>query len=112
MWHKFESRAFENGTYAYIMSKDLNFMGDEENVAKESAYYKRIVWLREAYDFIKENEEEATKIAMDTYNKTYNWLKRTVGYALNECRRQFGRAIVKAGKDYDWTHGGKTSISI
>jgi hypothetical protein len=112
MWHDFESRAFENGTYSYIMSSELNFPGEEFDVAKKSSYYKRITWIREAYDFVVENQEEATRIAESIYGKTYNWLVRTVGYSLKECRRQFGRAVAKAGNDYDWTHDGKTLITI
>lgn len=112
MWHDFESRAFENGTYSYIMSSEMKFPGDELEVAKKTSYYKRILWIREAYDFITGNPEEASKIAESVYGKTYNWLHKTVGYALKECRRQFGRAIMKARMDYDWTHGGKTLITI
>ena len=112
MWHDFESRAFENGTYSYVMSSELNFPGEELEAAKKSSYYLRIMWIRHAYDFVVKNREEATRIAESIYGKTYNWLIRTVGYSLRECRRQFGRAVAKAGKDYDWTHGGKTLISI
>jgi hypothetical protein len=112
LWHDFESRAFENGTYSYIMSSSLNFPGDEFEAAKKSSYYRRIMWVREACSFVAEHREEATKIAETVYGKTYNWLRRTVEYSLKECRRQFGRAVAKAGKDYDWTHGGKTLVSV
>lgn len=112
MWHKFESRAFENGTYSYIMSKELNFFGDELRVAKELAYYKRIMWIAEAAEFVKSDISKSTEIAKTIYGKTYNWLLKTAEYSLKECRRQFGRAVVKAREDYDWTHGGKTSITV
>ena len=112
LWHDFESRAFENGIYSYIMSSELNFPGDEFEIAKKSAYYKRIMWVRQACSFIEENKEEATKIAESIYGKSYDWLVKTVRYSLKECRRQFGRAVAKAGKDYDWTHGGKILITI
>ena len=110
--HTFESRAFENGTYAFIMSQVLHFMGDELEAAKRSGFYQRILLIKEAYKFINNNIEEASVIAEDIYGKSYNWLKKTVSFALKECRRQFGRAVIKAGKDYDWTHGGKTLITI
>lgn len=108
----FESRAFENGTYAYIMKQKLNFVGDEIKAANGSGFYQRLMYVREAYDFVMNKVEEATKIAESIYGKTYNWLKRKVTYALKECRRQYGRAIVKARKDYDWTHKGETLISV
>ena len=110
--YAFETRAFENGTYAFIMSHTLNFMGDELKVAKSSGFYQRILLIRDTYDFIIKNQDEASDIAKDIYGKSYKWLKKTVTFALKECRRQFSRAVVKAGDDYDWTHGGKTSITV
>ena len=110
--NSFESRAFENGTYSYIMSQDLTFFGDELKAAKESGFYQRILLIRDAYDFVNDNVEESSKIAKDIYGKSYKWLKKTITYCLKECRRQFGRAVVKAGKDYDWTLGGKRLITI
>ena len=112
MWHKFEGRAFENGTYAFIMAQDLHFPGDERKAAKKSSFYPRLLRIREAYDFVTGNKEEATRIAGDVYGKSYRWLLRTVTASLKEARRQYGRAVVKAGKDYDWTHGGNTLITI
>ena len=112
MWNKFEARAFENGTYAFIMSQDLAFPGDEISVAKKSAYYKRIIWIKKARTFLENNKEESGHIAEDVYGKTYDWLFKTVTYAEKECTRQYCRAIAKAGKDYDWTKKRKKTITI
>ena len=112
MWNNFESRAFENGTYAFIMSQDLAFPGDEISAAKKSAYYKRIMWIKKARTFLENNKEESGHITEDVYGKTYDWLYKTVTYAEKECTRQYCRAIAKAGEDYDWLKGGKKTITI
>ena len=112
MCDDFESRAFENGTYSYIMRQNLVFYGDDIQAAKSSSFYQRLLMIRDAYDFVINNKEMCTEIAKTVYGKTYTWLKSRVGYALKECRRQYGRAITKARKDYDWTHGGQTTITL
>lgn len=108
--YKFESQAFESGTYAYLMKQDMSFIGDEVDAVKGSMYYKRLVFVRYAYDFIMNNEEEADKIAKTIYGKTFKWLKKTVTATLNSARRQIGRAMAKVREDYDWTHEGNTTV--
>lgn len=108
--YKFESQAFESGTYAYLMKQDMSFIGDEVDAVKGSMYYKRLMFVRYAYDFIMNNEEEAGKIAKTIYGKTFKWLKKTVTAALNSTRRQIGRAMAKVREDYDWTHEGNTTV--
>lgn len=108
--HDFESQAFESGTYAYLMKQNLHFIGDEAEAVKNSMYYKRLLYVRYAYDFVNENKEEAEDIAKAVYGKSYNWLKRTVSASLKMTRRQIGRAVAKVRNDYDWTHGGNSSV--
>lgn len=110
--HDFESQAFESGTYAFLMRQNLSFIGDEVEAVKESPYYKRLLFARDAYDFINENEERAKEIAESVYGKSLKWLKRTVSAALKTTRRQIGRAVAKVRKDYDWTHGGDNSVWV
>ena len=108
--HDFESRAFESGTYGYLMNQDLHFIGDEVKAVKETMYYKRLMYVRYAYDFIMKNEKEAEDIARTYYGKSYKWLKKKVTVALKQTRRQIGRAVAKVRKDYDWTHGGGSTV--
>ena len=111
--YKFESNAFENGLYNYLMASGdvLTFPGDEMSLLTETMYYKRFTKVKNAHNFVKNNIDAAEKIA-ETYGKNYTWLKKTVEFALKNTRRQIGRAIVRFKNDYDWTHGGKTSITI
>ena len=106
----FENRAFESGTYAFLMNQDLSFVGDEVEAVKESMYYKRLMFVRYAYDFICGNEERAADIAENIYGKSLKWLRTKVTASLNATRRQIGRAVAKVRKDYDWTHGGDSSV--
>ena len=108
--HDFEGQAFESGTYAYLMKQDLAFMGDEVEAVKKTMYYERLMFVRRAYDFIWSNEEKAEEIAESIYGKNLNWLKRTVARSLKMTRRQIGRAVAKVRKDYDWTHGGNSTV--
>lgn len=110
--HDFETFAFENGTYAFIISQDLNVPGDGLKTAKKSVFYQRILRVKTAYNFILNNRDASEKIATTIYGKSYSWLKKTAEYVLKGARRQFGRAVVKAEKDYDWTHGGTRLINI
>lgn len=107
--HDFEGQAFESGTYAYLMKQNLHFIGDEAEAVKNSMYYKRLLYVRYAYDFIWSNEEKAEDIAESIYGKSLNWLKRTVARSLKMTRRQIGRAVAKVRNDYDWTHGGNST---
>lgn len=108
--HNFEGQAFESGTYGYLMNQDLHFIGDEVEAVKDTMYYKRLMFVRYAYDFIWNNEERAREIAESIYGKNLNWLKRTVGASLKMTRRQIGRAVAKVRNDYDWTHGGSSTV--
>ena len=108
--HDFEGQAFESGTYAFLMRQDLRFIGDEVEAVKDTMYYKRLMFVRYAYDFIWDNEERAGEIAESIYGKSLNWLKRTVAGSLKMTRRQIGRAVAKVRKDYDWTHGGGSTV--
>ena len=108
--HDFESQAFESGTYAYLMKQDMSFIGDEVQAVKGSMYYKRLMFVRYAYDFVTKNEDRASEIAETVYGKTFKWLKKTVTASLNSTRRQIGRAMAKVRKDYDWTHGGDSTV--
>jgi hypothetical protein len=108
--YDFESQAFESGTYAYLMKQNLHFIGDEAEAVKNSMYYKRLLYVRYAYDFANENKEEAEDIAKAVYGKSYNWLKRTVSASLKMTRRQIGRAVAKVRNDYDWAHGGNSTV--
>ena len=108
--HKFENQAFESGTYAYLMKQNLSFIGDEVEAVKGSMYYKRLMLIRYAYDFINDNEEQAGKISETIYGKSLKWLKKTVMVSLNSARRQIGRAVAKVREDYDWTHGGTSTV--
>ena len=110
--HNFEDRAFESGTYAYLMRQNLSFIGDEIEKVKDTMYYKRLMFVRYAYDFINENRDRAEGIATSIYGKTLKWLKKTVTASLNSTRRQIGRAVAKVRNDYDWTHGGENSVWI
>ena len=92
------------------MKQNLHFIGDEAEAVKNSMYYKRLLYVRYAYDFVNENKEEAEDIAKAVYGKSYNWLKRTVSASLKMTRRQIGRAVAKVRNDYDWTHGGNSSV--
>lgn len=108
--HDFEGQAFESGTYGYLMNQDLHFIGDEVEAVKDTMYYKRLMFVRYAYDFIWDNEGRAGEIAETIYGKSLNWLKRTVAGSLKQARRQIGRAVAKVRKDYDWTHGGSSTV--
>lgn len=108
--HDFEGQAFESGTYAFLMRQDLHFIGDEVEAVKDTMYYKRLMFVRYAYGFIWGNEERAGEIAESIYGKSLNWLKRTVAGSLKMTRRQIGRAVAKVRKDYDWTHGGGSTV--
>lgn len=108
--HDFEGQAFESGTYAYLMKQNLSFIGDEVEAVKDTMYYKRLMFVRYAYDFIWDNESRAKEIAESVYGKNLNWLKRTVGVSLKMTRRQIGRAVAKVRNDYDWTHGGSSTV--
>ena len=108
--HDFEGQAFESGTYAYLMKQDLAFFGDEVSAVKDTIYYKRLMFVRYAYDFINANEERAKEIAESIYGKTLNWLKKTVATSLKQTRRQIGRAVAKVRNDYDWSHGGNSTV--
>lgn len=110
--HDFEGQAFESGTYAYLMKQDLQFIGDEVKAVKNTMYYKRLMYVRYAYDFITNNEERTKIIAEAIYGKDFNWLKRTVTASLKQTRRQIGRAVAKVRKDYDWTHGGNSTVWV
>ena len=111
--YKFESNAFENGLYNFLMASDdvLVFPGDEMSLLTETMYYKRFTKVKNAYTFVKSNIDAAGKIA-ETYGKDYDWLAKTVEFALKNTRRQIGRALAKFKKDYDWTQGGKISITV
>ena len=110
--NKFEANAFENGLYSYLMSCDLMTPGDEEKAMAESMIYKRLTILKRAEKLISENPEEVEKIVNNVYGKSLAWIQRLSSASLRNCRRQIGRALVKFRKDYDWTHGGKTLVSI
>ena len=108
--HDFEGHAFESGTYAYLMRQDLRFIGDEVEAVKDTMYYKRLMFVRYAYDFITKSEERAAEIAETIYGKSYKWLRKAVTATLNSTRRQIGRAVAKVRNDYDWTHGGNSTV--
>ena len=108
--YTFESQAFESGVYAYLMKQNLSFIGDEIEAVKSTMYYRRLMFVRYAYDFVIKNKDRAEDIANTFYGKTYDWLKKTVSFALKITRRQIGRAVAKVREDYDWTHGGTTLI--
>lgn len=109
---KFESNAFENGTYAYLMKQDINFIGHEIELIKKSMYYKRFIKVKSAYEFVKNNPKECSEIAEKIYKKNTKWLTKTVYNSLKMCSRQIGRALAKVRKDYDYTHDGNNSITV
>lgn len=108
--YDFEGHAFESGTYAYLMKQNLHFIGDEVKAVKETMYYKRLMFVRYAYDFITKHEDKAEEIAETIYGKPYKWLRKKVTASLNSSRRQIGRAVAKVRNDYDWTRGGTSTI--
>jgi len=65
-----------------------------------------------ANDFILNCPKETQEIAEHIYIKSSKWLKRIVSMSLKSCRRQLSRAIAKVRKDYDYTHGGNTSVTV
>ena len=110
--NRFEANAFENGLYSYLMSCNLQFIGEEEDAMQESMFYKRLIILRKANKAIKEFPNDAKRIAETTYGKTYEWIKKLSDSALKNCRRQIGRALIKFRNYYDWSHGGNSNITI
>jgi hypothetical protein len=110
--NRFEANAFENGLYSYLMSCNLQFIGEEEDAMQESIFYKRLIILKKANKAIKEFPNDAKRIAETTYGKTYEWIKKLSDSALKNCRRQIGRALIKFRNDYDWSHGGNSTITI
>ena len=52
--YNFESNAFENGLYNYLMASGdiLAIPGDEMSLLTETMYYKRFVKVKNAYNFI------------------------------------------------------------
>lgn len=110
--NNFETNAFENGLYSYLMSCDLVGVGDEEKAMVETSFYKRLVIIKNANAMINKYPEETEKIISNTYGKTLRWIQKLSKSTLKNCRRQIGRALVKFRKDYDWTHGGKNLITI